>query len=58
MVATGENNPTITLRANRKFLAAIDNWRRKQTPIPNRSEAIRELVGFGLVSEAPKKPAK
>lgn len=30
------------------MLAAIDNWRRKQKPIPNLSDAIRELIKRGL----------
>ena len=30
------------------MLSAIENWRRKQTPIPTVSEAIRRLVELGL----------
>jgi hypothetical protein len=31
------------------FLEAIDDWRRLQaSPIPNRSEAIRQLAAIGL----------
>jgi hypothetical protein len=29
-------------------LKLIDGWRRKQTPIPNFSDAVRELVALGL----------
>jgi hypothetical protein len=29
-------------------LSAIDKWRRRQTPIPTVSEAIRKLVAIGL----------
>ena len=31
-----------------EMLGAVDNWRRKQKPIPNVSEAIRRLVDLGL----------
>ena len=30
------------------MLDAIDNWRRKQKPIPTVSEAIRKLIEKGL----------
>lgn len=30
------------------MLEAIDKWRAKQRPIPNVSDAIRELVEIGL----------
>jgi hypothetical protein len=33
-------------------LAAIDKWRRRQTPIPSVSEAIRKLVTIGLAGTA------
>jgi hypothetical protein len=29
-------------------VAAIDEWRRSQSDLPNRSEAIRRLVQLGL----------
>ena len=31
-----------------EMLDAIDNWRRKQKPIPTVSDAIRRLVELGL----------
>lgn len=31
-----------------EFIARIDDWRRKQTDIPSRSEAVRRLVEKGL----------
>jgi hypothetical protein len=37
-------------------LAAIDDWRRRQTPIPSVSEAIRRLVELGLTSKQKAKP--
>jgi metal-responsive CopG/Arc/MetJ family transcriptional regulator len=33
------------------WLARIDEWRRKQPSIPNRSEAIRILVDRALAAE-------
>jgi hypothetical protein len=33
-----------------KMLEAIDKWRRRQTPIPSVSDAIRRLVDLGLLS--------
>jgi hypothetical protein len=35
------------------MIAAIDKWRSKQTPIPNVSEAIRQLVGEALSGAKP-----
>ena len=34
-----------------EMLAAVESWRAKQKPIPNLSEAIRQLVGIGLIDE-------
>lgn len=33
------------------WIAAVDDWRRKQSDIPSRAEAIRRLVEKGLVAE-------
>jgi hypothetical protein len=38
----------LQLYATDDFLAMIDDWRRKQPDIPNRSEAIRRLVDQAL----------
>jgi hypothetical protein len=35
------------------MLAAVDDWRRTQTPVPNVSDAIRALVTLGLQRSAP-----
>ena len=32
------------MKASPEFLARLDQWRRKQPDLPNRSEAIRRLV--------------
>lgn len=41
----------LQLVVDREFIAAIDAWRRRQDPIPSRSEAIRRMVlaGVGMV---------
>ena len=38
----------IQLVASASFIAAIDEWRRQQPDLPNRSEAIRRLVACQL----------
>lgn len=35
-------------------VAALDNWRRQQSDLPNRSEAIRRLVEKSLNDESAK----
>jgi len=39
---------------DREMIDAIDNWRTKQKPLPNVSEAIRRLVELGLKVKTPK----
>lgn len=36
------------MRVNQGFLTKIDDWRRKQPDLPNRTEAIRRLVESAL----------
>jgi len=36
------------MRANKRWVAAVDNWRREQPDLPSRAEAIRRLVERGL----------
>lgn len=38
----------LQMRVSPEFLVEVDNWRRKQADIPNRSEAIRRLVELAL----------
>jgi hypothetical protein len=38
----------IQLRVSTEYLAALDDWRRKQTPIPSRSAAIRAITAKTL----------
>jgi hypothetical protein len=35
-------------------LKAIDDWRRQQEDLPNRSESVRRLVAVALSTRAPK----
>lgn len=39
---------SVTLKADQKWLSALDDWRVKKRPVLSRSEAIRELVERGL----------
>jgi hypothetical protein len=46
----GGETERFEMRAPKNWLAAIDDWRRKQPTIPSRSKAIRYLVELGLKS--------
>ncbi len=41
----------IQLVASKEFNSKVDSWRRGQSDLPSRSEAIRRLVYLGLVHE-------
>jgi hypothetical protein len=45
----------VQMRLDEKFLARLDDWRRLQPDLPNRTEAIRRLVDQSL---SPKGGAK
>jgi metal-responsive CopG/Arc/MetJ family transcriptional regulator len=45
----------INLVAPEEWLRRIDRWRKHQTGLPNRSEAIRRLTEIGLDTEAKRK---
>jgi len=38
----------LQVRADRKFVEILDDWRRKQPDLPSSAEAIRRLVELGL----------
>ena len=38
----------LQLVTSRKWVTAVDEWRRKQPDLPSRSEAIRRLIELGL----------
>jgi hypothetical protein len=44
-----EQSERFQMRVSPSFLKAIDEWRRKQSDIPSRAEAIRRLVELGLL---------
>jgi metal-responsive CopG/Arc/MetJ family transcriptional regulator len=50
-----ENDKQFQMRVSAEFLQKIDDWRRGQTDIPGRSEAIRRLVEQALDSPPKKK---
>lgn len=37
----------LQMRVSDEFLQTVDDWRRKQPDLPNRTEAIRRLVERG-----------
>jgi hypothetical protein len=39
-------------RVEPRFLAALDEWRRQESDLPSRMEAMRRLVELGLAAHA------
>ena len=50
---TGTETTKIHLAVPKTWVDKIDEWRAKQRPIPNKSEAIRVLVEHALEAEGP-----
>jgi hypothetical protein len=48
----------ISLKAPQSFLDKVDEWRAGQRPIPNRGDAIRQLVEAGLEAMRKEKTEK
>ena len=46
-----KRTPPLQLVCSPEFLRMIDDWRRKQPEIPNRSVAIRRLVEIGVAAD-------
>jgi hypothetical protein len=46
-----KRNPPLQLVCSPEFLRMVDDWRRKQPEIPNRSVAIRRLVEMGVAAK-------
>ena len=46
------------IRMSGVLLKAIDEWRRRQSDLPSRSEAMRRLIEAGLVARRSVKKAK
>jgi len=59
MRETGERHSTSTLMMTQTQLRIIDDWRRRQSDLPARAEAIRRLIQLGLMAKTalPKKTA-
>jgi hypothetical protein len=52
MIGRPETHPVKkVIGFTQEMLAAVESWRAKQKPIPNLSEAIRQLVALGLIDE-------
>ena len=41
-------SPQLNVRVDDVFLKRLDDWRREQTDLPGRPEAMRRLVSFAL----------
>lgn len=39
---------SVTIKVTPSYLLKLDDWRRKKSPLPSRSEAIRTLTAEGL----------
>jgi hypothetical protein len=48
----------LNMVAPTSWLEKIDDWRRQQSDLPNRSEAIRQLVEMGLKTSTTKRRSK
>jgi uncharacterized protein len=48
-------NERFEMRVSAELLEQIDDWRRRQTDIPSRAEAIRQLVELALGTVAKRK---
>jgi hypothetical protein len=44
------DSEAITVRMTREQIEALDDWRRVQSDLPGRPEAIRRLIALGLVA--------
>lgn len=42
----------MNVRMEREKIAAVDEWRRTQSDLPGRPEAIRRLIDLGLKADA------
>ena len=51
-------NERFEIRMSAKLVKAIDRWRRRQSDLPSRSEAMRRLMKAGLRAQKSGKKAK
>jgi hypothetical protein len=52
------NQIAINTRVNQGLLDRIENWRRAQPRIPQRAEALRELLEMALAADRRRMPAQ
>jgi hypothetical protein len=52
---SGRKGRPLQLYATDEFIALVDDWRRRQPDIPNRSEAIRRMAELGSQAEFKKR---
>ncbi len=45
------DSEAVHVRLDRASLIALDDWRREQTDLPGRPEAIRRLIEIGLAAK-------
>jgi hypothetical protein len=50
-----EQTERFQMRVSPTFLRLIDEWRRKQSDLPSRAEAIRRLVELGRAAPTSRK---
>jgi metal-responsive CopG/Arc/MetJ family transcriptional regulator len=50
-----EKQKMLTIRVSEELLAAVDEWRARQRPIPTRAEAVRIAMEKFFEPSAPKK---
>jgi hypothetical protein len=53
-----EQMVSVTLKLPVSWLSAVDEWRRNQPSLPNRSDAFREAIREKFVAEQPKTVSK
>jgi metal-responsive CopG/Arc/MetJ family transcriptional regulator len=50
-----QKDQRLFMRVDQDFLKKIDDWRREQSDLPSRSEAIRRLIEAALQSASKKR---
>jgi hypothetical protein len=47
-----EQDKPFQMRVSERFLRLVDDWRRRQSDLPSRAEAIRRLVEMAMREDA------
>lgn len=53
-----KQSPLLQLRADPEWFEALDEWRRHQTDLPSRAEAVRRIVAEATRQHVKRRPAK